>query len=231
MDTVDFMEMAPQPLNKSNTCNKRRHNAGFSLLELLVVMGIISILVMILIPVTNGMVQSYQLNSTAQTIQNQLSQARQMAVTSGNAVQVRFYLLPGYQAAASGTPTIWRGMQCFVEGDLVQSGSTSTAPLTPIGMPVFFKAPALILADATRSTIFTLAQTNPTATDKLPAYNLNYKYVSFRFKPTGETDLPETANCVTVVLDRAVLGPQGLPSNFRTLQINANNGSVRSFQP
>src|ERR1043165_2449405 len=70
-----------------NVAARTRAARAFSLLEVLVVLGIVSVLVLILVPVTNSMVQSYQLNSAAQTIQNQLSQARQMAVTSGSAVQ------------------------------------------------------------------------------------------------------------------------------------------------
>ncbi|PTY03628.1 hypothetical protein DB346_07090 [Verrucomicrobia bacterium LW23] len=203
--------------------------AGFSLVELLIVLGIVSVLMLIMIPVTNSMVQSYQLSSTSQIIQNQLAQARQMAVTSGSAVQVRLYFLPGAQAPATATPSVWRGMQCFVEGDVTGSGAAAVAPLTPVSMPVYFKSPAIILNNNQRSTILTLTPSAPTAAEMLPPFNQNYSYVSFRFRPTGETDLPETANCITVTLDRAPVAAQGLPANFRTLQINCRNGTVRSF--
>jgi len=226
------MNSLPLPTPKNGSFLFCRGRAAFSLIEVLVVLSIIGVLTVLLIPASNSVLRTYKLSSASQTLVGQLTMARQLAVTRGHAVQVRLYYLPDYnQDAASGTPAVFRGMQCFTEGEAVSSGAGYDTPLTAVTKPVFFNDPVVLLDDNSKSTLLSLAKSAPTADRKLPNYQTNYKYVSFRFKPDGQTDLLDTQTGLTLMLKGDALDANGIPANFRSIEIDIHSGSVRSYSP
>ena len=208
---------------------------AFTLVEMLVVMAIIAIIAALSLPVISSALRSYQLDSTGQVMVNQLNLARQSALSRGHAVQVRFYLLPDYNLPTTGTPTVYRGMQCFLEGDPTQAGAIVTVPVTAMVKPAFFQAPVIISSATSPNPVSPILPTTPTtplATDPLlPGYQANYKYAMFHFKPDGTTDLANNTNSITLVLETDKIVANGLPSNFQTIAIDPLNGAVRSFRP
>ena len=205
---------------------------AFTLVETLVVLAIIAILVAIAIPMFQGTNRAYQLDATGQQITNQLTLARQSALSSSQIVQVRFYFLPDYNQPASGALAVYRAMQSFSEGVPVANG---TVALTALTKPLFFSTPVIISASSTPKPVSPLLATNPlspTATDPLlPIYQNNYQYSNFRFKPDGSTTLSSGTNSVTLVIETDKNVTNGLPNNYETLQIDPAIGSVRHFLP
>lgn len=216
--------------NRLSAASPRRD--AFSLLELLVVIAIMTAMAVLLAPIAVGMLRSQQLTVASQAIVNQLTLARQKALVSGYAVQVRLYFLPPYsQPPGSATPSLFRGIQCFSEGDPVLSGSASVPPLTALGSPVYFQSDVAVLNDASKSTLLNLPVSDPSSQQKLGAYGNNYRFLSFRFKPDGRPDLPDTASGLTLVLDHDPVQPGGLPKNFCLVEIDLLTGSIRTFRP
>ena len=211
-----------------------RASPGFSLIEMLVVLAIIGIVATLSIPTLTGAMRSYQLSATGQTIINQLTLARQKAISSSHAVQVRFYFLPSSNASSSATPTTYRAMQCFTEGDPVYSGGATVLPVSALTKPFFFPAPVIVIANTQQSPLFNLSGQSGLASDPanpLPVYGTNYKYSYFRFRSNGSTDLGTSTNSLTLMLENDSIVANGLPRNYETLQIEPGIGSIRSFRP
>lgn len=206
----------------------RLRPAGFTLIELLVVMVIILILAVGLVPAATSIMRGYQLTASTDSLVSNLMLARQNALTRGAAVQVRLYQLPDYNQPSSSAPAVYRGLQAFVEGDPV-AGSTNV-PLTPLTRPVYFKNQVVVLADTSVSTVLGLTPSTGD-TNTVGDYRSNYKYISFRFKPNGQTDLSDTNNCLSLVLQNDPVVSQGLPANFRTIKIGSPSGVVQTYKP
>ena len=209
---------------------RTRVGRGFTLIEMLVVIAIILILAVGLVPAASKLVRGYALTASADSLVGTLMLARQTALTRGASVQVRLYKLPDYnQPETSGAPSTYRAIQCFVEGDATVTNGTSSTPLVPITRIVYLKSPATILNDTNRSTMLSL--TNSLVDRNMPPFNQNYQYVSFRYKPNGQTDLVDTANTLTVVLQNDPVVNGGFPLNFRTVRIGSPSGIVQSYRP
>ena len=212
---------------------KRRHASGFSLVEVLVVLAIIAILTAAAVPAISSTMRAYQLETTSQTVVNQLSLARQNALSINQCVEVRFYYLPDYNQPVSATPAVYRAMQCFSQGAPNASG---TSVLTPLTKPCFFPAPIIVSMAISPNPVSPLLSTSPATpatTDlSLPVYGSNYRYSSFQFKPNGSAgSLSSTSNSMTLVIQNDALGSTGLPKNYVTLQVDPLVGTVRAFRP
>jgi uncharacterized protein (TIGR02596 family) len=217
------------------------------MVELLVVMAIMAILIAMVAPAMKGTMRAYSLTSTGQTVIGQLAMARQTALATNHAVQVRFYELPDYNAAATATPTVFRGMQCFTETDTesFSSGAPSapTVTVTPITRPTFFPTPVIGLNNVTSSPLLsltpvsTLAATDPS----LPTYGNNYRYIAIRFQAGGGAQMVTGAsanvsaisstNIITFIVENDATVANGLPANYLTLTIDPVTGTIQSYRP
>ena len=224
---------------------RRRSRRAYTLVELLVVLGIIVLIAAITIPSISSVLRSYNLSGAAQATVGLLNSARQDALTGNQAVEVRFYELPD---AVYPSTTVIRAVQAFQIG-VPATGSTDT--YTPLGKAYIFPTGIIVSSDTANCS--TLFNTTPGSTFGIspltpqidttnplpPPYGLA-PYYSFRFRPAGQTDLTPTPASVngtpvspilTIYSENAPIVANGLPANFVTIQIDVINGTVRSYQP
>ena len=211
--------------------------SAFSLIELVVVIAIIAIIATFTVPAATTILRGSAITQASQTLTDQISFARQRALSRNLAVEVRFYQYadpeaPG-ETVSDPTTGQYRAMQLL---EVVESGVA-----IPIGKPERLPISVIMEPSTTFSTLITDTAAAPTRTIKQPVASdpelprgvaKNYKYVSFRFQQDGSTDLaPAKTWFVTIRnLTDKVTGNTP-PPNFFTLQIDPVSGAVKGFRP
>ncbi len=196
---------------------------AFTLVELLVVIGIILLLTAISIPSFQRMSLASEFTTAGQVIAEQLSLARQAALTQNRSVQVRFYQLSDPKTSSEKG---YRALQLFT---VDAEGSK------PLSKPIYLPHLMMISEDEKTTSLMKLPEKTPGANfPPLPEVGLNYQYRCFHFKPDGGTDLAIDQSWFLTLYaksDAKKKSETGLPANFVTFQIDPRNGRVRQFRP
>jgi uncharacterized protein (TIGR02596 family) len=232
---------------------------GFSLIELMVVMLIIGIIAAFAVPATTTLLRGSQMQQGAQILGDQVSLARQYALSKNHPVEVRFIRyadpeVPG-EVDQSGTSQpangAYRAIQIMETLDSVDP-ATHDFVRVPLDKPQLLPQ-AIVINKGTLSSLLSEAQAPPycptrqsaTANDpSLPRktgstyVGTNYDFVWFRFLPDGSTNLPLKSNSdangawfVTLQNLTDPVNPPKPPANFFTLQIDPVSGAIKHFRP
>jgi uncharacterized protein (TIGR02596 family) len=213
-----------------------RDRRGFSLVEMIVVVAIIGVIAVFAVPAASTIIRGSQLTQASQVLSDQISLARQYALTKNRAVEVRFIRYgdpeaPGEDPEKPETGK-FRAIQLF---EVLTSGTS-----VPVGK--FQRLPVTIMLNS--DTLSTLIDTEsesggqaprrPSEQDpELPGrVKKDYDYVSFRFLPDGSTNLLPTKQWYTTVhaITDQIKGNTP-PPNFFTLQIDPVSGTSKSYRP
>ena len=210
--------------------------SAFSLIELVVVIAIIAIIATFTVPAATGILRGSAITQASQTLTDQISLGRQLALSRNRSIEVRFYQYADPEAPGEtlGSPSTgqWRGMQLF---EVVESGVA-----IPVDKPVRLPISVVIESNVTFSTLIPATPKSPATTDpELPrGVAKNYKYASFRFQQDGSTNL-SAASTWFVTIRNLTDTPSGTtmkkanndPINFFTLQIDPVSGAIKGFRP
>lgn len=203
-----------------------RCRGGFTLMELLMVMVIASLLLGLVAPVANQVIQSNRLGSAASNLANQINLARMTAVRLNKPVEVRFFSYADAQAPGSAAgyraAQLWVGsapfqpMTVFEDGVIIATG-TAEASWSSLLNPTYNAG-----AGAEPPPDFKLARAVPGSAITVS---------TFQFQPDGSTNLGGSGHWSLTLAQESDLAGDALPPNFITLMVDPVNGSVRMLRP
>lgn len=201
---------------------KRR---AFTLLELLLVVGVVSVLLGLVAPTVHEALKASQLKDAANIIYNRITEARQLAMSLGTQTEVRFYRST-HRSGVSKRPLLHKVQVLALLIAAGEEDASSGEPVfQPTSSPESWKENIVISDDPDQSSICKLTY----RFEETPAGN--QRFIAFRFHPDGSTTLPVGESWFLTVMDERHVFNGPLPKNFITLQIDPATGRVRSFQP
>lgn len=198
---------------------RRVGRGGFSLVELLLVIGIISIILAFVVPAADHALRGSSLAQSGQMVGDQIAAARQIAVARNRTIYVRFYELPGEGVNEE---------RAFCAVQLLAQNEDGT--VDPVSKVNRLHENVCILDTATYSTL--IAGSPDTGSETVQGRSANY--VGFRFLPDGSTDLSPTGAdgwFLTLVNRGEPVSGSEIPGNFYTIRLNPRTGQTRVFRP
>jgi uncharacterized protein (TIGR02596 family) len=203
---------------------------GFSLMELLIVMAIIALIVALGTPVTLRVIQSSRMTSSADTLNNRLTQYQQEAIASNEPIEVRLYKFKD-RNDVSGL-TLFRAVQFF--HDAPSSSDPNTPVATALTKPFILDTGVSMVESSQLSTLLTaLPSQTPSDPSEFPQEYDSVTYVSFKFLPDGSTTLDPTNGklwFVTVAQSQFATNTTP-PPDYVTIQVDPYTGRTRTFRP
>lgn len=204
--------------------SSRKISAGFSLIELIMVILIMGIVTSFTAPSAVSMMRAWRVTAGARLFTDQLNFARQTALTKNQTVYVRLYRYREPGGAAPLETPHYRAIQLLA--------TNAAGTFVPLGKIV--QMPPSIIIDGGQTLSPIIDPTAETAgTDSLPSIGADYSFVVFRFQPDGSTNLAPRKNKWFITLHEVSDGdslPQ-LPANYCTVQIDPYNGHIKSYRP
>ncbi len=199
----------------------RSQKQGFTIVELLVVMGLMLLVVTISLPAFRSMTQGYQLTNAGQVVADELQFARQNALTRNRQVEIRFYSVRDPLIA---TNIDYRAVQSFLVDE-------TGVNYTPLDRVQYLPSSSIISSDQQWSTLFKLpplVASPPTVVFPLGVVACQ----TFRFLGNGSTDLDRDSEWyLTMCLKTAVATTNGPGLNYVTTYIDPVSGQVKTFRP
>jgi uncharacterized protein (TIGR02596 family) len=208
---------------------QRASRAGFSMIEMLVVIAIMSVLAYSVSSVSFSLQESNNIASAGQTVVDELAVARGYAASHNQSVYVRFITSTG------STNTGYTAIQLW------QADPTNPGDFSAVDQVVRLPHGIEISANPTLSPLVTTLVTGSTC-PMPPGSNAPGNFVSFVVRPDGNvvvaappsvtgTALQNMPYYFLTVLPVRYDSSSAVPSNYVTIQVNPDTAIPQVFQP
>jgi uncharacterized protein (TIGR02596 family) len=215
-----------------------RCRGAFSLVELLVVLGIMGILLYLTIPASMSLQQSSNLNLAGQAVADEIASGRQFASGANRVVEVRFLAPSNWSTVGSPNYTGFHAIQLWAPNESGVSVPVDRLITLPDGIEI-----------SGNSTLSPLLHT-PIAAPEVTT-NPAAPYVSFYIRPAGNvtvggtapssssstgTDTEDNAGARApsyffTILSVRYDSNSTVPVNYVTLQVNPDTGHTQTYRP
>ncbi|MDB6006028.1 MAG: Verru Chthon cassette protein [Prosthecobacter sp.] len=197
--------------------------AAFSLVEILVVLGILAIIVTASVPYISGILTATRLRSAADTVYNRLLETQSLAMLFNTDAELRLYEVPDLIDTQS--RPLLRKLRIFTLNPPQDETTTSaTDVFESVGTVTNLEEGIEVSSDIKFSSIIDLGF-------QTPGKDSYGRYIALRFRPDGSAVLQPSKPWFLTLheKDAQLHGPK--LKNFVTVQIDPATGRLRTFQP
>jgi uncharacterized protein (TIGR02596 family) len=228
-------EIKSNPMRSLSPTRARVNASGFTLIEMLVVVGIIALIVAAMLPLVFSSVAASRLTTAGQSVAAHISFARQRAISANQEVEVRFYSYDDPDRAGTDSLCTTIGLFAITNRSNSNNAATNASLFSEqVGQLLHLPTGIAFGNSNALSPIFNDPDLTPQADTAGIISKAQANYKSYSIFPDGSTTLTNgpAQTYVTLVEDRFAAGNgTDVPRNFFTIQIDRATGRTTTYRP
>ncbi|MDB6118180.1 MAG: Verru Chthon cassette protein [Verrucomicrobiaceae bacterium] len=222
--------MSPH-MSKLRSQVRRKCQSAFTLIELMVVVGVIALVTAAIAPMVFSTMASTRITSAGETLASQIALGHQLAVSGNQEVEVRFYQYEDINSPGSGTG--YRAV-AMVRASTV-FGTTGSGALGQLLTEPFYMPSGIVIGENAKLSP-PLSKLSPESDKEgIIKKARSATYRAFHFYPNGSTDLNQhslVANqCYFTLGEERLISKGDIPKNFYAVQVDPYTGRTATYRP